>query len=196
MLCHIQFTTWENASLLSQNQIQSGHWGHSQVTLFTAHVWSMKSWRKAWSLFRIALTTLCTVCWFTLNIYSCIWRRSTLHLRLLLSSVTEEATSISFVWMKSRSGKVPQTISGMTVRPFLRLLGCIAVVLYTHQIWEFQRSSGQKSAMRREERGVETQREGKKCWWGVIQSRSVCPLLGTSGGGHLSSTWHYSWEVD
>lgn len=29
----------ENASIVSQNEIQSAHWGHKQATLFTAHAW-------------------------------------------------------------------------------------------------------------------------------------------------------------
>ena len=29
----------ENASLLQQNEIQSAHWTHKQVTVFTAHAW-------------------------------------------------------------------------------------------------------------------------------------------------------------
>ena len=30
----------ENATIGSQNEIQSGHWNHSQATLFTAHAWA------------------------------------------------------------------------------------------------------------------------------------------------------------
>ena len=29
----------ENASLLQQNKIQSAHWTHKQVTIFTVHAW-------------------------------------------------------------------------------------------------------------------------------------------------------------
>ena len=29
----------ENTSLRQQNEIQSGHWNHKQVTIFTAHAW-------------------------------------------------------------------------------------------------------------------------------------------------------------
>lgn len=35
----LQIDYAENYSLISQDEIQSAHWGHSQVTLFTACVW-------------------------------------------------------------------------------------------------------------------------------------------------------------
>lgn len=31
----------ENASLISQDEIQSGHWNHTQVLLFTCFVWTV-----------------------------------------------------------------------------------------------------------------------------------------------------------
>lgn len=29
----------ENTSLLTQNEIRSAHWNHSQATIFTVHAW-------------------------------------------------------------------------------------------------------------------------------------------------------------
>ena len=29
----------ENATIMSQNEVQSAHWCHGQATLFTAHAW-------------------------------------------------------------------------------------------------------------------------------------------------------------
>ena len=35
----LQVDSSENATIMSQREVQSAHWSHAQATLFTAHVW-------------------------------------------------------------------------------------------------------------------------------------------------------------
>jgi hypothetical protein len=40
VLLQVDFS--ENASIASQNEVQSAHWSHGSATLFTAHAWVSK----------------------------------------------------------------------------------------------------------------------------------------------------------
>ena len=48
ILLQIDFS--ENASLMMQNEIQSAHWNHSQVTIFTAHAWIDENNKESFAL--------------------------------------------------------------------------------------------------------------------------------------------------
>ena len=40
----------ENATLLEQNEVQSSHWTHKQVTIFTAHAWIKKHVKESFAI--------------------------------------------------------------------------------------------------------------------------------------------------
>ena len=46
----------ENATITSQNEIQSAHWNHGQATLFTAHAWITDGKSKSFAIISDALT--------------------------------------------------------------------------------------------------------------------------------------------
>ena len=43
----------ENASIVNQNEIQSAHWSHQQVTIFTDHVWVNQNVKESFVIFLI-----------------------------------------------------------------------------------------------------------------------------------------------
>ncbi len=70
----------ENATIMSQNEIQSAHWNYNQATLFTAHAWAADKKIEALFLFQIHWHTVrkeyMHICHIFLNIFEKILRKS------------------------------------------------------------------------------------------------------------------------
>ena len=51
----LQVDFLENATLIEQDEIQSAHWTRKQVTIFTAHAWTVVTLKKVLKLCQIIL---------------------------------------------------------------------------------------------------------------------------------------------